>query len=105
MKVESPVKLRLPVRMSEWTTDHLPVGAVGKWRKVFIMSFATYIGMKRTPWELKDKESLEAMQGCWDHVYGSTLVTKHRISGIHDVVFVLVGIFGLVKYMLMGPIG
>lgn len=105
VKVESPVKVKLPTRMSDWTTDHLPDGAVGKWRKTFITTFAAYIGTKRSPWELKDKGTLEAMQSCWDHVYRSGLAAKHRISGIHDVVFILVGILALVKYMLMGPIG
>jgi len=64
-----------------------------------------YIGTKCSPWELKDKEMLKAMQNCWDHIYRSTPAAKHRISGIHNVVFVLVGILTLVKYMLMGPIG
>ena len=105
VKVESPVKHRLPARMSEWTTNHLPDGAVGKWRKVFITTFAAYIRTKHSPWELKDNESLEAMQGCWDHVYRSTTAAKHRISGIHDIVFVLVGILTLVNYRLMGPLG
>ena len=105
MKVESPVKVKLPTRMSDWTTNHLPDGAIGKWCKAFITSFAAYIRTKCSPWELKDKEMLEAMQNCWDHVYWSTPAAKHRISGIHDVVFILVGILALVKYMLMGPIG
>jgi hypothetical protein len=105
VKVESPVKHSLPARMSEWTTNHLPDNTFGKWRKVFITTFAAYIGTKHSPWELKDKESLDAMQDCWDHVYQSTTAAKHKISGIHDVIFVLVGILPLVKYRLIGPIG
>ena len=105
VKVELLVKVKLPARMSNWTTNHLPDGAIGKWCKAFITSFAAYIRTKHSPWELKDMEMLEAMQNCWDHVYWSTPAAKHRISGIHDVVFILVGILALVKYMLMGPIG
>lgn len=105
MKVESLVKLRLPTRMSEWTTDHLPDRAIGKWHKVFITTFAAYIGTKHTLWELKDKESFEAMQDCWDHVYQSTTAAKYRISGVHDVIFVLVGILAFVECRLIGLIG
>jgi hypothetical protein len=83
------------------TTNHLSDNAFGKWCKVFITTFAAYIGTKHSPWELKDKESLNAMQDCWDHIYQSTTATKHRISGIHDVIFVLVGILALVKYRLI----
>ena len=105
MKVESPVKPTLPIRMSKWTTSHLPDGAFEQWRKVFIRTFAAYIGIKHSPWELKDRELIDAMQDCWDHVYQLTTAAKHRISRFHDVVFVLVRILGLVKYRLMGPIG
>ena len=106
MKVESLAKRTLPARMSDWTTDHLPDGAFGKWRKTFITTFAMYIGVKHSPWELKDRKSLEDMQSCWDHVYQSTAAAKHRISGVRDIVFVLVGIsLAPVNYRLMGPIG
>jgi hypothetical protein len=54
---------------------------------------------------ITDKESLNAMQDCWNHIYWSTTAAKHRISGIHDVIFVLVGILALVKYRLIEPIG
>ena len=82
--------------------NHLPDGAVGKWRTTFLTTFAAYIGTKHSPWELKDMESFEAMQDYWNHVYQSTAAAKHRIS-IYDVVFVLVGILALIKYTLMGP--
>ena len=102
MKVESPVKTGLPSRISEWTTNHLPFSAIDKWRKVFITTFAAYIRMKWSPWDLKDKETLEVMQDCWDHIYQSTPAAMHRISGFHDVVFVLVSILTLSGYKLMG---
>ena len=105
VKDVSPVKLKLPIRQSDFKLEHLPNGAIFKWRHGFITSVGAYIGTKRTPWDLKNKESLEAMQGCWNHVYQSTPAAEHRISGIRDVVFILVGILALVKYRLMGPIG
>jgi hypothetical protein len=105
VKVESPVKTGLPPRISEWTTDHLPFGAIDKWRKVFITTFAAYIGTKQSLWDLKDKETLEAMQDCWHHVYRSTPAATHRISGFRDVVFVLVSILALFGSRLMGAIG
>ena len=46
MKVELPVKTGLPPRISEWTTNHLPFDAIAKGHKVFITTFAAYIGMK-----------------------------------------------------------
>lgn len=91
-KVESPVKVKLPAKMCEWKTEHLPVGAISKWRSFFITTFGAYIGTKCSPWDIKDKESLEAMQECWDHIYKSTIAAHHRIVGIHDIVFYLVGI-------------
>src|ERR1700733_8573530 len=104
VKIASPVKVKLPAKITEWTTKHLPVDVIGKWRRFFLTTFAAYIGTKHTPWNLRDKESLEAMQSCWDHIYRSTTAAKYRISGIHDIVFVLVGVLALVKYRLMGPI-
>ena len=104
MKVELPVKSGLPPRISEWTSNHLPFGTVDKWRKVFITTFAAYIKTKWSPWDLKDKETLEAMQDCWDHIYWSTPAATHRISGFHDVVFVLVSILALFGFRLMGTI-
>ena len=89
--------------MSEGKTIHLSVGTFAKWRKAFISTFAAYIGTKCSPWNLKDKETLDAMQDCWDHVYQSTPITRHRISEVHNIVFILVGILALVKYTLMGP--
>ena len=84
--------------------NHLPDGAVSKWRTTFLTTFVTYIGTKHSLCELGDMESFEAMQDCsgWNHVYQSTAAAKHRIS-IYDVVFVLVGILALIKYTLMGP--
>ena len=105
MKVGSLVKHTLPHKVSNWKTIHLPVSAFAKWRKAFISTFAAYIGTKHSPWNLKDKKTLDTMQDCWDHVYQSNPITRHRISGVHDIVFVLVGILALVKYTLMGPIG
>lgn len=101
-KVESPVKVKLPAKMSEWKTEHLPDGAVGKWRSNFITTFAAYIGTKHSPWDIKDTESLMAMQECWDHVYQSTIAAHHRIVGTHDIVFYLVSILTQVKYRLTG---
>ena len=105
MKVELLVKTGLPPRISEWTIDHLPFGTIDKWCKVFITTFAAYIGTKRSPWNLKDKETLKAMQDCWDHIYWSTPAATHRISGFRDVVFVLVSILTFSGYKLMGAIG
>jgi hypothetical protein len=105
VKVESPVKLGLPTRVSQYKTKHLPDGALGLWRTVFIPTFAAYIGTKHTPWEIKDKESHNAMQDCWSHVYRSTTVAKHRLSESKDIIFHLVSILALVKYRLTGPIG
>ena len=105
MKVVSPMKPMLPARMGDWTTDHLPYDAVGNWRKAFIPTFAVYIGTKHSPWEIKDRDSLEAMQDCWNHIYQTKAAAKHRISGFQDVVFVLVSFLALVKYLLMGPLG
>jgi hypothetical protein len=105
VKVESPLKHALPNKVSDWKTIHLPLSAFAKWRKFFIPTFAAYIGTKHTSWILRDKEMLDAMQDCWDHVYQSTTAARHRISGTYDIVFILVGILALVKYRLMGPIG
>ena len=105
MKVGSLVKHTLPHKVFDWKTIHLPVGTFIKWHKAFISTFAAYIETKCSPWNLKNKETLNAIQDCWDHVYQSTPITRHRISGVHDIVFILVGILTLVKYMLMGPIG
>ena len=105
VKDVSPVKLKLPIRQSDFKLEHLPNGAIYKWRYGFITSVGAYMRTNHAPWDLKNKESLEAMQDCWDHVYRSTPAAKHRISGIRDVVFILVGILALVKYRLMGPIG
>ena len=105
MKVGSPIKHVLPHKVSDWKTIHLPVGTFAKWCKAFILTFAAYIEMKHSSWNLKDKETLDAMQDCWDHIYQSTPITRHRISRVYNIVFVLVGILALVKYTLMGPIG
>ena len=100
VKVTSPVKVKLPARRSDWKTDNLPVGATeeNKWHKIFVPTFGAYIGMKRAPWEVSDKESLEALQSCWDHVYQSTTAAGYKISNRIDIVFVLVGVLDLVKY-------
>lgn len=105
VKVESPVKVKLPTKISGFKIHHLPVGAHAKWRQGFVTTFAAYIGTKSSPWDLKDKETLDAMQNCWNHVYQTTAAAQHRISGFHDVVFVLVGTLAFDKYRLMGPIG
>ena len=105
MKVKLLVKTGLPPRISEWTTNYLPFGTIDKWRKVFITTFAAYIGTKQSPWDLKDKKTLEAMQDCWDHICWSTPAAMYRISGFHDVVFVLVSILALSGYKLMGATG
>ena len=105
MKVELPVKTRLPPRISEWTTDYLPFGTIDKWHKVFITTFAAYIRMKWSFWDLKDKETLKAMQDCWDHIYQSTSAATHRISGFCDGVFVLASILALSGYKLMEATG
>ena len=105
MKVGLPVKHALPHKVSNWKTIYLSVSAFAKWCKAFIPTFAAYIGTKCSPWNLKDKEMLDAMQDCWDHVYQSTPIIRHRISRVHDIVFALIGILALVKYTLMGPIG
>lgn len=90
--VESPVKAKkLPKNMSDWNLSHLPYGAVDKWRKGFITTFAAYIGTTHSPWDIKDEDSIDVMQDCWNHVYRSTPAASHRISGIRDIVFVLVG--------------
>lgn len=68
-----------------------------KWRKSFVTTFAVYIGTNHTPWDIKKEKSLKAMRDCWSHVYKSTIAAEYIISGIHDVVFVLVSILTLVK--------
>ena len=102
MKVESPVKSGLPPRISEWTNDHLPFSTIDKWHKVFITTFAAYIGTKRSLWDLKNKETLGAMQDCWDHIYQSTSAATHKISRFCNVIFVLVSILTLFGFRLMG---
>jgi hypothetical protein len=104
VKVE-PLVQRLPAKMSEWGVEHLPDGAIGKWRHGFITTFAAYIGIKDSPWELKDEDTLKAMQNCWDHIYQSTIAAGYKITGFRDVVFHLVSILSLVKYTLTEPIG
>jgi hypothetical protein len=101
VKVVSPVQLKLSALRSQWKTCHLPDGSHGLWRKTFVTTFIAYIGTKYKPWQLKDRESIEAMQSCWDHVYRSTAVAQYRISGLRDIVFHLVGVLALVKYRLM----
>jgi hypothetical protein len=96
VKVESPGKRQLPDKMSDWKTIHLPDGALPKWRTVFITTFAAYIGTKRAPWNLRNQETIDAMQDCWDHVYQSTTIARHKITGHHNIVFILVGILALV---------
>lgn len=107
VKLESPVKPKLPIKVSQVKNTHLPAGALDKWRTTFVPTFVAYIGTKHDPWELKDQETRGAMQDCWDHVYKSTNpnLAKYRIGGVRDVVFVLVGTLALVKYRLMGLIG
>ena len=106
MKVRSSAKTKKCAKVSEWRTGDLPVDAIGQWRKTFIPTYAAYIGTKHSPWDIKDNESIEVMQDCWNHVYrrSTTAVAEYRISGIHDVVFSLVGILilcSLVEYRLM----
>jgi hypothetical protein len=92
VKVESPAKPKLPKRVSEWNTDHLPDGAIGKWRKFFVTTFAMYIGTLRTPWEIRDRSTFSMMQECWDFIYKDTPAAGFKITGTHNIVFVLVSV-------------
>ena len=49
-----------------------------------------YIGTLRTPWAIKDRHTFNVMQECWDFVYEDTPAAGFKITGVHNIVFVLV---------------
>ena len=61
-------------------TAHLPRSALDKCRRSFITTVGAYIGTKHMPWEIRDKESLEAIQDCWNHIYKSSRPAAHIMA-------------------------